>query len=144
MGEPFSVADGFVSVTVPALHDIRLLLDDLRNIKNAPYTVQRLRDDVRSVDLSLASLGEVKEQDLEVLGASVAEEAKTAIGSCAKACKQFRDDLQNWTWHSDDGTLRWQDRANVGFFKQAEIRAVSEQLQNCKLVITSVVSVATL
>ncbi|KAF2174723.1 hypothetical protein K469DRAFT_613557, partial [Zopfia rhizophila CBS 207.26] len=52
--------------------------------------------------------------------------------------------LQRWTRHSEDGKLAWQDRANIGFFKQGEIKTMSEQLQNCKVTINSVVSIATI
>ncbi|KAF1969171.1 hypothetical protein BU23DRAFT_513492 [Bimuria novae-zelandiae CBS 107.79] len=144
MPDPFGITAGVVGVTVPALNATRRLLVDLQNIKDAPDTVQRLRDDVRSVDMALTSLGAVKDQDWEPLGASVAEEAKTTISIYTSACEQFSTDLQRWTRHSGNGKLAWQDRANVGFFKQGEIKAMSEQLQNCKVTINSVVSMATL
>ncbi|KAF2189128.1 hypothetical protein K469DRAFT_626006 [Zopfia rhizophila CBS 207.26] len=143
MADPLSIAASVVGVTVPALHGTRLLLDDLQKIKDAPETVQRLKDDVRSVDMALTSLRAVKNQDWEPLGASVAEEAKTTISTCTGACDLFRTDLHHWTRHSD-GKLTWQDRANVGFFKQGEIRTMSEQLQNCKVTISSVVGIVTL
>jgi hypothetical protein len=56
----------------------------------------------------------------------------------------FRANLQRWTSHSEDGRLSWQDRAKVGFFKQSQIRSMSQQLQSCKITINSVVSIATL
>jgi phospholipase C len=80
----------------------------------------------------------------ELLGISVAEQSKTTIGSCTQACDHFKADLHRWTKHSNDGKLAWQDRANLGFFKQGQIKAMSEQLQNYKLGINSVVSMATL
>jgi hypothetical protein len=57
---------------------------------------------------------------------------------------KFRNDLQRWTRHSEDGRLMWQDRANIGFFKQRRIKTMSEQLQNCKVTINSIVGIATL
>jgi hypothetical protein len=105
MGDPVTIAASVVGVTVPALHGTRLLLDDLQKIKDAPETVQRLKDDVRSVDMALTSLRAVKGQDWEPLGASVVEEAKTTISICTSACDQFRTDLKRWTRHSEDGKL---------------------------------------
>lgn len=144
MADPLSVAACIVGVTVPALHGTRLLLDDLEKLKDAPKTVKRLADEVRSVDAALELLKGVEEIEWESLGTTVAEESKTTISSHTQACDLFRNNLQRWTRHSEDGKLAWQDRANVGFFKKAQITAMSEQLQNCKLTINTVVSIAAL
>jgi len=144
MAEPLSIAASVVGITVPALHGTRLLLDDLEKLKDAPKTVKRLLDDVHSVDTALKLLQGVEDREWESLGTSVAEQSKTTISSCTQACDLFRANLRRWTKHTEDGKLAWQDRANVGFFKQGQIKAMSEQLQNCKLSINSVVSIATL
>lgn len=144
MADPLSITASVVSLTVPALHGTRLLLDDLQQLKDAPKTVKRLVEDVRSVDTALELVKGVEDREWELLGAGVAEQSKTTITSCTQACNLFRADLQRWTRHSDDGKLAWQDRASVGFFKQGQIKAMSEQLSNCKLTINSVVSIATL
>lgn len=126
------------------MHGAKLLLDDLQKIKDAPKAVQRLEDDVRSVETALTTLRGVKEREWDLLGSTVAEQSKTTISSCTQACDVFRTDLQRWTVHSEDGKLAWQDRAKVVFLKQGQMKAMSEQLQNCKLSINSVVSIATL
>lgn len=144
MADPLTVAASIVGVTVPALHGTRLLLDDLKKLKDAPKTVNRLADDVHSFDVALKLLEGVEEREWKSLGTTVAEQSKTTISSYTQACDIFRTDLQRWTRHSEDGRLAWLDRANVGFFKQGQIKAISEQLQNCKLTINSVVSIATL
>ncbi|KAL9082767.1 MAG: hypothetical protein Q9165_008789 [Trypethelium subeluteriae] len=143
MPDPLSTAAGVVGIAVPALHGIRLLLEDLEHFKNAPKTVKRLLEDVQSVNTSLQSLQRIEEREWDLLGASVAQELVTTISSCTRACDLFRTNLQHWTRHSDDGKLAWQDRTSVGFFKKGQVKAISEQLQNCKLSITSVVSLAT-
>jgi hypothetical protein len=144
MPDPLSVTASVVGITVPALHGIRLLLHDLQQLKDAPKAVKRLVEDVHSVDAALNLLQGVEEREWSLLGASVAEESKTTIDSCTQACDLFRTDLQRWTRHSDDGKLAWRDRTQVGFFKQGQVKAMSEQLQSCKLAITSIVSIATL
>ena len=143
MAEPLSIAASVVGVTVPALHGTRLLLDDLQNMKDAPKAVKRLEDDVRSVEMALTTLTGVEARELEALGTNVAEQLMVTISSCTDACILFRTKLQQWTKHSD-GKLGWRDRANVGFFKHGQVKAMLEQLQNCKLSINSVVSIATL
>lgn len=144
MADPLSVAASVVGITVPALHGTRLLLDDLGKLKDAPKTIKRLADDVHSVDAALKLLQGIEDREWQSLGTTVAEQSKITISSCTQACDLFRTDLQRWTRHSEDGKLAWQDRANVGFLKQGQVKAMSEQLQNCKLTINSVVSIATL
>ena len=144
MADPLSITASVVGITVTALHGTRLLLEDLQQLKDAPKTVKRLVEDVRSVDTSLKLLQSVEDREWELLGTSVAELSNSTITSCTQACDLFRTDLQRWTRHSEDGKLAWQDRASVGFFKQGQIKAMSEQLQSCKLSINSVVSIATL
>lgn len=133
-----------VGVIVPALHGTRLLLEDLQQLKDAPKTVKRLVEDVHSIDTALKLLQGVEGREWELLGRGIDEYSTKTISSCTQACDIFRSDLQRWTRHSEDGELVWQDRVKVGFFKQGQIKAMSEQLSNCKLTINSVVSIATL
>ncbi|KAL9580856.1 MAG: hypothetical protein Q9212_004239 [Teloschistes hypoglaucus] len=143
MAEPFSIAAGVVGVAVPALQGLKFLLDDLQKLKDAPKTVRRLEEDVRSVELALSTLQAVEDREWQSLGMTIAEESKATISTCTKACDQFRANLQHWTRHSEDGKLALKDRASVGFFKQGQIKAMSAQLGNCKLTVNSVVSIAT-
>lgn len=144
MADPLSITASIMSITVPALHCVRLLLEDLQQLKEAPKTVKRLLEDVQSVDTSLKLLQGVEKREWDLLGPRVLEESKTTISSCTQACSLFRINLQRWTRHSEGGELAWQDRTSVGFFKQGQIKAMSEQLRNCKLSINSVVSIAIL
>jgi hypothetical protein len=52
MTDPLSITASIVSITIPALHGARLLLDDLQKINDALETVERLKDDVHSVDMA--------------------------------------------------------------------------------------------
>jgi Fungal N-terminal domain of STAND proteins len=144
MADPLSVAASVVGIAVPALEGTKLLLDDLQKLKDAPKTVTRLKQDIQSVETALILLRGVEDREWKSLGMTVAEELKTTISICKQACDLFRTDLQWWTRHSEAGKFAWQDRANVGIFKQGQIKAMSEQLQNCKVTINSVVSIATL
>jgi len=144
MPDPLSVAASIVGVTVPALHGTRLLLDDLNKIIDSPQVVQSLKDDVTSAEMALQSLQAIKDPEWEVLGETISDQSKAAIKNCARACGMFRDDLHRWTRHSDEGRLSWQDKVNVGFFKERQIKAMSEQLQSCKITLNSAVSIATL
>ena len=103
MADPLSIAASVIGIIVPALHGTRLLLDDLEKLKDAPKTVNRLADDVHSVDAALNLLQDVKGREWELLGRSVAEQSKTTISSCTQACDLFRTDLKRWARHSEDG-----------------------------------------
>ena len=144
MADPLSITASAVGIIVPALHGTRLLLEDLQQLKDAPKTVKRLIDDVQSVHATLELLQGVEDGDWKSLGQSVADQSKATISSCTQACNLFRTDLQKWTRHSEDGKLTWVDRANVGFFKKDQAKAMSDQLQSCKLAINLIVGVATL
>jgi hypothetical protein len=144
MSDPLSITASVVGIIVPALHVTRLLLEDLQQLKDAPKAVKRLVEDVHSVDTALELLKGIEEREWDLLGADVAKQSKTTISSSTQACNLFRADLKKWTGHSEDGKLAWRDRANVGFFKKDQVKAMSEQLQSCKLAISLIVAVATL
>lgn len=144
MPDPFSVAASAVSVTVPALHGARLLLDDIRNIIDAPRTVRNLEEDI-SATLGIRDAFErVGEREWQLLGQIVADQATTSIQLCDKACEEFRTDLQKWTKHSKGNILSLRDKTTVGFFKDRQIRAMAAQLQSCKMTLNSAISLATL
>ncbi|KUJ14006.1 uncharacterized protein LY89DRAFT_721153 [Mollisia scopiformis] len=143
MADPLSITASVVGIIVPALHGTRLLLGDLQQLSDAPKTIMRLINDVQSVHTALELLRGVEDGDWKSLGQNVAEQSKAIVSSCTQACNLFRADLQKWTRHSE-GKLTWLDRANVGFFKKDQAKAMSEQLQSCKLAINLIVGVATL
>lgn len=144
MADPLSITASVVGIIVPALHGTRLLKADLQQLSDAPKTIKRLTDDVQSVRITLELLRGLEEIDWNSLGQNVAEQSKATISSCTQACELFRADLRKWTRHSEDGKLTWLDRVNVGFFKKDQPKAMSEQLQSCKLAINLIVGVATL
>lgn len=90
---------------VPALQGLRLLLDDLGKIREAPRTIEDLRDSIQSVELALTCLRNISDKDWEALGNPVTEQAKAAISTCNRACNLFRTNLQRWTRYSSEGKL---------------------------------------
>jgi len=144
MADPLSITASIVGIIVPALQGTRLLLEDLQQLQDASKTVKRLVDNVDSIKTTLELLQSVEKREWGLLGARVAEKAEATISSSTQACNLFRADLQKWTRHSEDGKLVWWDRANVGLFKKDQVKAMSEQLQSCKLAINLIVGVANL
>ncbi|KAH8806050.1 hypothetical protein F5884DRAFT_801530 [Xylogone sp. PMI_703] len=144
MADPLSITASVVGITGAALQAVRFLLDELRDVNDAPKTIKRLADDVQSVDAALRLLQGIEDREWNLLGTSIVEQSKTTVSNCTQACQVFRTDLQRWTRRSQEGKLAWRDRTKVGFLKQGQIKAMSEQLQNCKLTISNVVSIAVL
>lgn len=142
MGEVLGAAAGGIGIAAIALHGTRLLLRDIENIGEAPKAIAGLKDDIRETEMAIKGLEAVKTSDLESLG--VAEQSFSAIETCSKACDTFRNDLQRWTKHSEDGRLSRRDRFNVGFFQDQKIKSLSKQLLNCKITLISAASIATL
>jgi len=56
MADPLSITASIVGIVVLALHATRLLLGDLQQLEDAPKTVKRLVDDVRSINTTLELL----------------------------------------------------------------------------------------
>jgi hypothetical protein len=142
--DPFSVAAGVVGITAPTLHYVRLLMEDIQKMVDAPSAVKSLNEDLLTIDAALTSLQAVSDQQWVSLGETVMRQSQSAMTLCKDSCGKFRSDLGRWTRHSSDGKLSWQDRATVGVFKQGQMRSMSEQLQNCRTVLTLVVTIATL
>ncbi|KAK4031844.1 hypothetical protein C8A01DRAFT_51205 [Parachaetomium inaequale] len=142
--DPLSITAAVVGITAPTVHCIRLLLEDIQKIVDAPETLKSLRNDLLSIDQALASLQAVSEAQWQSLGDAVVVQSKTVTTSCKESCDRFRAALARWTRHSDDRKLSLRDRAMVGFLKQGYVKSMSEQLQHCKITLTSVVCTATL
>jgi hypothetical protein len=56
-----------IGIIVPARHGIRLLLDDLQVIIDAPKALETLKTNARAVGMALASHQAVKDEDWELL-----------------------------------------------------------------------------
>jgi hypothetical protein len=134
-----SITPSVVDIPASALHDVRRFIEDLQQLKEAPKTFKSLLEDVQSVEASLNLLQGVKRREWDLLGASVLEGSNTTISSCIEACESFGYYLRRWIRHSKRGKLAWQDRISEG-----QVKSMSEQLQNCKLSINSVMSIASL
>ncbi|KAJ6109456.1 hypothetical protein N7486_001691 [Penicillium sp. IBT 16267x] len=142
MADPLSITAGIAGIVTPALHGIRLLSEDLKQIKDAPGNVFTLRESIGSVERSLVSLDTIGDKAWESLG--VAENTKTTIKICGETCDEFRNALQRWTKHSKGDSLSLLDRSKIGFWKQHHIESMEKKLLNCQVTITEVVSIATL
>ncbi|KAJ5902103.1 hypothetical protein N7495_002631 [Penicillium taxi] len=144
MAELLSVSASILGVVVPTMHGIRVLLADLKQLKDAPENLKALKHDIHSVESAVASVRAIEDGEWDTLGPEVSNNAKSTVQMIGTACSTFRNDLQNWTRHSQGQSLSWRDRSTFGFWKQSHIKSMKGQLQNCQATITNVVSIATL
>lgn len=142
--DPLSIVASVMGIVPPALHGVRLLIDDIQTIRDAPSAIQLMKEDLLTIDNSLTSLQAISDQQWKSLGDSVVAQLEPAIMLCKDSCNKFRTSLGRWTRHSNDGKISWRDHTVVGVFKQGQIKSMSQQLQSCKMNLTSVVTIASL
>lgn len=144
MTDPASIAFGIAGIVAPALHVSRLLLNDLKHIRDAPSSIQTLTDNIDSLTMALTAVKSIQESEWSSLGPAVVDNAKSTITLSSTACERFKTDIQRWTKRSKDGSLSWLDRSKIGFFKQTHITSINGEVQTYQTKITSVVGIATL
>lgn len=142
--DPLSIAASVIGVVTPALHGVRLLTGDIQMIRDAPNVIKLMREDLLTIDNSLASLQAISNRQWKSLGDTIVLQLESTISLCTDSCDKFRASLGRWTRRSDDGKLSWRDQAMVGVFRQDQIKSMSEQLQSCKIDLTSVTTMASL
>ncbi|GAB7328900.1 hypothetical protein MBLNU13_g00765t2 [Cladosporium sp. NU13] len=123
MTDPLSVTAGVAGLVTITLQGVRLLVNDINNIREAPKSLEALQVDLTSIGSSLECLENIDELQLRLLGDHV---------------------YDHWTKRSHDGKLSWWDKTNIGIFKEQQIEVMSRQLQNCKLTLNLVAVTATL
>lgn len=144
MADPLSISASVVGLVVPALEGTRLLIENVRNIKDAPKALKDVEADLKSVEASLESLADLDASQMSQLPERVNEQCGDTISRYSSVCSDFRADLARYTRRSRDGKLSWRDKLNVGFFSKQRISGMARQLKSCKLTINSVVGIATL
>lgn len=142
--DPLSITASLVGIIVPALHGVRTLLEDIQDLLDAPAQVKLLRDWLISTGHALDSLRNVSDTQWESLGEEIVNQARSAIQLCTESCDKLRAAFEEWTRHSSDGKLSRRDRVEIGFFRQSQMKSMSDQLQFCNITLASVASTATL
>ena len=144
MTDSLSIVANVIDVVVSILHETKFLLNDLQRLKNASKIVGRLKKNEHSVEMTFIIFQIVKNQKWQLFDTIIVEESKKTITICTKTCEQFKINLRQWTRHSKHEKLTMKNRANVEFFKQKQIKTMSEQLRNCKFIINFIVSITIL
>ncbi len=74
--DPFSIAAGVVGITAPTLHFVRLLVDDIQKIADAPETIKVLRDDLASLEKTVTALQAISDAQWRSLGTGVVDSSE--------------------------------------------------------------------
>lgn len=105
MADTVSLDLGIAGVVGPALHVSRLLLNDLRDMKDAPKNIQVLSGSIDSLIRALTSVESIPDGEWASLGPSVIEDAESTISQSTATCQRFNEVIQGWTHRSQDGSL---------------------------------------
>jgi hypothetical protein len=148
MADVIGTVSGVVGITLAALHAIRILINDIENIKDAPETIGNVKRELESVEGVLNTLEKtlrdenILSKDFEELvgGANV----ESAMKNCEGACKRFQSTLKKWWKHSTDTDIHWWDRAKVGFFGEKRVAAFTTELNSCKATVSMALNSANL
>ncbi|KAL6904232.1 hypothetical protein GGI43DRAFT_399951 [Trichoderma evansii] len=91
--DPLSIAASVIGVVAPALHGVRLLMDDIQMIRDAPSAIRLIKDDLLTIDNSLKSLQAISDQQWKSLGDSVVAQLEPTIMLCT-LMRQIQDNLR--------------------------------------------------
>ena len=130
-------------IVAPALHASRLLLDHLRQIKDAPEIIMTLIETVDSLTMALASVESIQESEWSSLVPAMIGLAKSPITHSTAACVRFREQFLLGASRFQDGSLRFSYQSEIGFFKEIQLQSLTRELRTWQAIITSAVSIAT-
>ena len=94
MLDSLNIVTNVIDIINTILHEIRLLLNDFQNLKNASKIVKRLQKNLRFVETMLIAFNVVSNRKWKNLDEIIIERSKTTISTCTKACDQFKIDLE--------------------------------------------------
>ena len=147
MADPLSIAAGILAVTLPAIKGTQRLIDFVTTVKDVPEALENLKSDLVTLNHSLHSLESIEDAQWALLGQSVADQTKNAIGTCTKACETFERNMTGWMASSSQDQsssikISFKRRLTISYKRQ--IDTLSDHLQTCKMTFVQVVSCATL
>jgi len=133
-------AASILNVIQPALHEARLLLDDLKGIERTASTLDQAEKGLMSVSSAMMAFQTIQNEIWDLLGSRLVERSRLTIVSCTQACSYVRGSLKS----RPQDKLDWQVRHMVDTANQAQFAVLSEQLTSYKLNLESVTVIARL
>jgi len=137
MAELVGTISGVVGIATATLHSIRILSNEISNIKHASETIASIQVELRNVQSVVETLETaLHATDLRTEFDAIAGSGnlKEALRACTDACDRFHEELQNLLRHSPDASskLAWRDRFAVGVLGRDRVAAFTSELRLCK------------
>ncbi|KAJ4187543.1 hypothetical protein NW755_007036 [Fusarium falciforme] len=141
MSDPLSIAASVIGIVGPALHVLRILINDIKEIRDAPKNLKDLLGDLRLVGTTLESVKSIQEEQWEILGRPTADLAIATIEKTKGTLEEVDQDLEKYS--QKEKISKW-DRGVLGFWKKKDVEGMLAQLHTCQSSITSLTTTATL
>ncbi|KAH7243935.1 hypothetical protein MRS44_017008 [Fusarium solani] len=141
MTDPLSITASVIGIVGPALHVIRILINDIKEIRDAPKNLGDLLGDLELVGTALESVESIEEEQWKILGRATTDLAKATIKKTKETLEEVDEDLEKYSQKKK--IPKW-DRGILGFWKKKDLEGMSAQLHTCQGSITSLASTATL
>lgn len=137
MAELIGAISGVVGIATATLHSIRVLSNEISNIKHAPETIASIQVELRNVQSVVETLNTaLHSTDLKTAFGAIAGSGnlEEALRACTDACDRFYKELKGLVRHSPDASskLAWRDRFAVGVLARDRVAAFTSELRLCK------------
>lgn len=134
--DPLSISASAIGIVTFALQAVKLLNDDLQNIKNAPAALRDAGIDLNALEPMLTTLQDAAKQNQDQLARN--RRILLALENCFDVCKSFRQQLRAWSKLDSDGQLAMSSRVKMGLLGQERIKEFRTKLGDCKGTLTLV------
>lgn len=129
------ISDG-LSLVDFAIRGVRASIETVNAIADAPRTIQNLRVDLEATEVILHRLEEPANRQL-VQQQQQSGGVQRALRHCEVTCTSLQDKLAQWTRHSNSasatsGGISKRDRLILGFFRKESIKAIRDELKDCR------------
>lgn len=132
--DPLSITASAIGIVTFALQAVKLLNDDIHNIKNAPSTLRGASADLNALEPMLVALQDAAKQRQDLLARH--RRMLLAVENCFDICKSFRQQLRAWSKEDTDGNLTVSSRVKMGLLGEERIKEFRGKLGDCKGTLT--------
>lgn len=132
--DPLSITASAIGIVTFALQAVKLLNDDLHNIKNAPSMLRGASTDLNVLEPMLVALQDAGNQRQDRLARH--RRMLLAVENCFDICKSFRQQLRGWSKEDANGHLTMSSRVKLGLLGEERIKEFRGKLSDCKGTLT--------
>ncbi|RGP62527.1 ATP-nad kinase [Fusarium longipes] len=134
-------AASIIGIVAPALHATRVIVDDIKAIKNAPRDLADLLESLELVQAAFRSVESVDKVVWEDLDAVILQLVQGTMKRAGDILETAEGKLKKY---KEKKRISMTDRGILGFWLKTDLKDISNQLQTCQGSITSLACIATL